>query len=289
MNNQQEPTPVSSYTSKDLLTRTQAPPYLTIPEPYINQGFRPRLTLIGCIRSLFQLHNETLNIWTHLVGSIYMAMLTKRRYYSARTAHTGLRRIPPLLVGSTATVLFAASAVAHCLCCHGKHTCKCCFAIDKSMISYFLLGCAVSSSLVFFRLPTQSLTRNMFITAATCSSTYSALQISGFVGEGDGETSKMFKVLVLASQAITGLVPPIMELIITRRRDVKTMIVQRASLASGLSIIGASFYASYYPEKAYPNVFDYFGSSHTLMHCFVVASAHVAFHGFSDVVDLVLR
>ena len=280
----QEATPVTAYTT--LLPRAKAPNYLTDPEPFILHGFRPRLTFLGCLRSLFKLHNETLNIWTHIFGSLYMAILTKRRWESSATAHTGLRRVPPLLVGTAGSILFAASATAHCFCCHGRHTCKCCFAVDKSMIAYFLLGCAASSSIVFFRRPTQRLTRNLFITAAFCSSTFGALQISGLLGQ---ETSKLFKVLVLASQAVTGLIPPILELTTTQRVDVQQLIVQRASLASGLALVGSSLYTTFYPEKAYPGVFDLFLNSHTLMHIFVVGSAHVAFHGFSDVVDLVLR
>ena len=280
-----QPRRLSSFTSTDLLSKSDAPSHLTDTEPYILRGFRPRLTLLGCLKSLFQLHNESMNIWTHLLGSLYMYVLTKRRWYSTATSHAGLRRVPPLLVGTAGTALFAASATAHCLCAHGEHTCKCCFAVDKSMISYFLLGCALSSSLVYFRRPTQSLNRFLFATAAALSSTFGALQISGVIGD----TSKLFNVLVLASQAVTGLIPPVLELTSTHRRDVKKIIVQRAALATGLAFVGASFYASRYPEKQWPNYFDYFGNSHTLMHIFVVGSAHVAFHGYSEAVDLVLR
>jgi adiponectin receptor len=269
----------------DLLDRKDAPSYLTESEPFILTSYRKRSNFLQCLSSIFKLHNETLNIWSHLLGAAYMAILTKRRWQSNASSHTGLRRVPPMLVGTAGTILFLASANAHTFACHSKKTCKCCFAVDKSMISYFLLGCAISSSIVFFRRPTQRLTRNVFITAATASSTFAALQISGVLKK----TSKIMNVLILASQAVTGLVPPVLEYITSQRSDVKKLIFEKASLASILAVIGASFYASYFPEKKFPKTFDVYGNSHTIMHIFVVGSAHVAFHGFSAAVDLVLR
>ena len=42
---------------------------------YIKYGFRahPNMTVGKCLRSLFMLHNETFNVWTHLIsGSYYL-------------------------------------------------------------------------------------------------------------------------------------------------------------------------------------------------------------------------
>jgi predicted membrane channel-forming protein YqfA (hemolysin III family) len=49
--------------------------YQEIPErlkrnPYVLGSYRMNLTLQECISSLFSIHNETLNIWTHLFGFI---------------------------------------------------------------------------------------------------------------------------------------------------------------------------------------------------------------------------
>ncbi|KAL0585111.1 hypothetical protein ABG067_005007 [Albugo candida] len=37
---------------------------------YIRSGYRLNYTVRDCILSLFQLHNETLNVWTHMIGSL---------------------------------------------------------------------------------------------------------------------------------------------------------------------------------------------------------------------------
>ena len=38
--------------------------------PYIEFGYRVDYTHMQCIMSLFSLHNETMNIWSHLLGFI---------------------------------------------------------------------------------------------------------------------------------------------------------------------------------------------------------------------------
>nr|CCA17357.1 adiponectin receptor protein putative [Albugo laibachii Nc14] len=37
---------------------------------YIRSGYRLNYTVRDCVLSLFQLHNETLNVWTHMIGSL---------------------------------------------------------------------------------------------------------------------------------------------------------------------------------------------------------------------------
>eukprot|EP01083_Nonionella_stella_P085425 236906_1 len=47
-----------------------------IDNPYIIRGYRKTLSWGNCVRSLFTLHNETLNIWTHFGGFlIFLALL----------------------------------------------------------------------------------------------------------------------------------------------------------------------------------------------------------------------
>ena len=53
----------------------------TVPHPnqdneFIRGGYRPELySLSLCLNSVLRVHNETANIWTHLVGSALFAAL----------------------------------------------------------------------------------------------------------------------------------------------------------------------------------------------------------------------
>lgn len=43
---------------------------------YIRSGYRINYSVRDCVRSLFELHNETLNVWTHMVGSfVFLALM----------------------------------------------------------------------------------------------------------------------------------------------------------------------------------------------------------------------
>ena len=60
---------------KGLRPASETPAYL-MRRPYILNYYRVNYTAWDCIKSLFTLHNETANIWTHIVGFfIWLAML----------------------------------------------------------------------------------------------------------------------------------------------------------------------------------------------------------------------
>ncbi len=46
--------------------------------PYIRSGYRHKLDALACLLSTFSLHNETVNIWTHLLGFVFFAGLLVR-------------------------------------------------------------------------------------------------------------------------------------------------------------------------------------------------------------------
>ncbi|KAG7387169.1 Adiponectin receptor protein 2 [Phytophthora boehmeriae] len=51
---------------------------------YIRSGYRLHYSARECFQSLFELHNETLNVWTHMVGSFIFLMLM---VYLALSSH----------------------------------------------------------------------------------------------------------------------------------------------------------------------------------------------------------
>ena len=65
----------SSNNSKEfpLLTVQQVPEQHK--EISIISGYRQRLEYEDCLRSIFRLHNETVNIWTHLLGFLVFFVL----------------------------------------------------------------------------------------------------------------------------------------------------------------------------------------------------------------------
>ena len=43
--------------------------------PHVKRGYRLGLSFTQCLRSMFQLHNETVNVWSHLFGAMLFVSL----------------------------------------------------------------------------------------------------------------------------------------------------------------------------------------------------------------------
>lgn len=63
------------HSSRNLLTFQTIPTYLKDNE-FIVTGYRPHMPFTESFKSLFRLHNETGNIWTHLLGFLLFVMFT---------------------------------------------------------------------------------------------------------------------------------------------------------------------------------------------------------------------
>lgn len=59
-------------------------------DPYIRRGYRPQLdSFTACGQSIFYIHNESVNIWTHLLPtSVYVVVLLLTDY---STLHNGIK------------------------------------------------------------------------------------------------------------------------------------------------------------------------------------------------------
>ncbi|KAJ1449121.1 hemolysin-III related-domain-containing protein [Pelagophyceae sp. CCMP2097] len=88
--------------------------------PYIFSGYRLNHSVCDCIKSAFSLHNETVNIWTHVAGLALWAHVCFEASKSdalsssddaTQNVHWGLYALCGLMP--------LTSAIAHCLCCAG--------------------------------------------------------------------------------------------------------------------------------------------------------------------------
>ncbi|XP_078576586.1 uncharacterized protein LOC144862157 [Branchiostoma floridae x Branchiostoma japonicum] len=61
--------------------------YQQMESPYITAGYRNNLSYRQCLRSVFQIHNETGNIWTHLLAAIFFLPLA---WYDVTVSVPGL-------------------------------------------------------------------------------------------------------------------------------------------------------------------------------------------------------
>lgn len=89
----------SGRAAKTLLTHREVSsrwPHLV--NQFTLRGYRSDASFLGVARSLFELHNETVNIWTHLAGTLLFAALALHAIYTRMLAAPVTVAAPELVV-----------------------------------------------------------------------------------------------------------------------------------------------------------------------------------------------
>eukprot|EP00088_Acartia_fossae_P036135 TRINITY_DN37320_c1_g1_i1.p1 TRINITY_DN37320_c1_g1~~TRINITY_DN37320_c1_g1_i1.p1 ORF type:complete len:362 (+),score=74.28 TRINITY_DN37320_c1_g1_i1:168-1253(+) len=109
----------SSWKIGCVLKVDDAPSYAR--EKAITTGYRHPLCYAGCLRSIFWLHNETVNIWTHFLGFVYFLYLL---YSNLFTPQPHIRGTSDLVAVSiqllTYQVCMLFSSLFHTFLCHSE-------------------------------------------------------------------------------------------------------------------------------------------------------------------------
>ncbi len=109
-------------------------------EPFIIRGYRAvHQPWSYYWKSLFHKHNETINVWSHLIGILYMIYLIY--YYNQRLNFLENSHSWPFAVSiGTAIIMFISSAAAHLLHSKSESIHLTCFAIDYVGVSLHGFG-----------------------------------------------------------------------------------------------------------------------------------------------------
>ena len=119
-------------------------------EPHIRLGYRRQLgNFSDCFWSLFYLHNESVNIWSHLLPAIgYLVALLK---LDVETIHSGIRiqamdkAVFQLYVVCTVGCLLL-SAIYHCTNSHSEYISRCFLKLDYLGIVLNVMGTIISAA-----------------------------------------------------------------------------------------------------------------------------------------------
>jgi len=126
----------TSSSGHKLYTIKEVPLYLRF-NPNIITGYRKNLSITQCIASLFRLHNQSVNIWTHLLA-FFM--------YFGLSIHTLLSAMPRthkyvfLVLTTTSQYGFLSSTVYHTFLCHSEKFCTSALRFDYSGLSAIIVG-----------------------------------------------------------------------------------------------------------------------------------------------------
>ena len=261
----------------------------TLPEflkcnPYIRKGYRLYLSNADSLRSIFLWTNETINIWSHLLGFLYFA---------AAIVHANLYYLPAMsgptpqdhmvvtyyLLSVMCTMLF--SVTFHVFTGHSSHQVYMFwFRLDICGIVLAVWGCyATGTYYAFYCFPYW---QKFYFSVTILLTVVTVLlpMLPGFLENSMHRT----RIAVFVGMVLSSLVPVNHWLSLNggfQHPDV-ILFFPRVLFMWFVLAVGVIFYASKAPEKCCPGRCDFVGHSHQLWHASVfLALAYWHYNGIS--------
>ncbi|KAL2130173.1 hypothetical protein VTI74DRAFT_6805 [Chaetomium olivicolor] len=254
--------------------------------PSIHSGYRPESnSFLGSLRSLFYLHNESVNIWTHLLGAVFFSLsgvylyrLIAPRYESATTAD--------LLVFACffggAFCCLGMSATFHLVSNHSEEVATWGNKLDYTGIVFLIVGSYVPALWYGFFCHEVWLTGYL---GAIVLLGLGCVVVSWF-DHFRTPAWRPYRALMFVGLGLSGVVPVLHALTVYGYRQLdERMGLSWVILQGGLYIFGAFLYAVRWPERQYPGTFDIWGSSHQIFHVFVLLAAAAHLYGMAKAFD----
>ncbi|XP_077450949.1 membrane progestin receptor gamma-B [Stigmatopora argus] len=247
-------------------------------EDSIISGYRyPHSSAMDCILSLFQLTNETLNIWTHFLPTWYflwklvsvVLMQTVWQHYF----------IWPLVVLIISSCIYPlASTCAHTFNSMSPRARHMCFYFDYGALSLYSMGSAIAYSAYVFPdkwvnnilhqsfIPV-SLLNSIICTSLACYSRFPECQRPGF--------TKALRIAAFAYPYLFDSIPLLYRVFLCEGdgcTDNDANVFHKTHIV--FATLTGFLFATHLPERLAPGSFDYIGHSHQLFHVFGVLGTH---------------
>ncbi|XP_032325245.1 membrane progestin receptor gamma [Camelus ferus] len=253
-----------------------------VPQVFHEQGIlfgyrHPQSSATACVLSLFQMTNETLNIWTHLLPFCFFTW----RFVSVLRATD----IPndsyswPLLVYMGASCVYPlASSCAHTFSCMSGNARHICYFLDYGAVSLFSLGSAIAYSAYVFP---DSLVRSTFhdyyvglaVLSAVMSTSLSCY--SRFLEIQKPRLCKLLRILAFAYPYTWDSLPIFSRLFLLPGGSAQNEATLYHQKHMAMTLLASFFYSAHLPERLAPGRFDYIGHSHQLFHVCAVLATHM--------------
>ncbi|PHH49728.1 ADIPOR-like receptor SPBC12C2.09c [Ceratocystis fimbriata CBS 114723] len=265
---------VSSLASSSLLIHWDDLPAWRRDNAFIHTGYRATSnSFYASFCSLAYLHNESVNIWSHLLGSVgfvltalYLYAVIAPRYESASPADIAV--FAAFLGG--AVLCLGMSATYHALSNHSSSVAKWGNKLDYTGIVFLIVGSYVPA--LYYGFYCDIILRELY-TTLICMLGFGCVLVS-WIERFRTPEWRPYRALMFVALGTSGVVPILQGL----EKYGWTHLQQRMSLSlvilhGAMYVIGAVIYAARWPERLWPGAFDHFGSSHQIFHVFVLVAA----------------
>ncbi|XP_051580328.1 membrane progestin receptor gamma-A-like isoform X2 [Myxocyprinus asiaticus] len=243
-------------------------------EDGIMSGYRhPCSSAKDCVLSLFQLTNETLNIWTHFLPTWFflwklLTVVLVQGYWQDPFTW------PLLLFLLSCCVYPLASSCAHTFSTMSERARHICFFFDYAALSFYSLGSAITySSYIFPDKWVNSTFHKYYVPIAVVNSIVSTALAcySRSSGKVDEKLCRCLRIMAFVYPYLFDNIPLFYRIFVCTGKgctvnEANTVHYQHTALAALTSFL----FATHLPERLAPGSFDYIGHSHQLFHVFAI-------------------
>ncbi|KAK7085094.1 Progestin and adipoQ receptor member 3 [Halocaridina rubra] len=249
----------------------KTPAYLRT-NPYIKNGYRVNLSTLECFRSVLWWTNETLNIWSHIIGFVVFLCLLIYDVTVVYNKYHGTE--DDALVVSFVLICFMMcmilSSLYHTLNCTSEKACMKWLAFDIFGISTSFFAIFLSGIYYGFWCPEYDLHRYIYcgLVCIVFAGAVAFLLTPKFLRD-DWEWAR---VTLFTSWAASGIIPTVhwIYLYFGNTTGIVELFLPRIFTMYGICGLAVTVYVMKIPERLLPGRFDFVGASHQLWHLIIV-------------------
>eukprot|EP00128_Syssomonas_multiformis_P000102 Colp12_sorted_trinity150504_noHs@18609 len=232
---------------------------------YIKHGYRHEHTIKDCLVSLFTLHNETLNVWTHLFALGYFIWLTYRCVNEPFVDHYA-HRIAFLAGTLPGCLCFMFSSLFHLFGCINERVYDILLRFDFSGIGILIGGSFITGTYFGFLChpPAQQLYVSIFSVIG------SIVAMSTFI-----PSFTNLRIYVFVGMIALSVFPLSHWVAVSHLEHGEYYFFFGVLCMLLLYATGFAAYLTRFPERISPGSFDIWGHSHQIWHVFTFLAANL--------------
>ncbi|KAI9665925.1 MAG: hypothetical protein M1821_003860 [Bathelium mastoideum] len=229
-------------------------------DPLIVRSYRKQQdSFRGCFSSLWYVHNETINIWSHLCTGLCFLVMSVWAAFPAlhggyAFAASDVRALQIYLVGATLCCMF--SAFYHCVSCHSQRVARRCLKLDYLGITFNITTTCISAT--YFGLYDQPFLANVYMTVIA------ACGVAAFWAvldpNADGPLAARLRATIFIALGTSGFAP-IAHGALSGTISLQGFSLEYIAAESAFYLLGTAIYVARIPEKYWSGIFDVWVSS----------------------------
>ncbi|KAI9039418.1 hemolysin-III family protein [Aspergillus affinis] len=251
-------------------------------DPYIMHWYRPQLdSFEDCFWSLFYLHNESINTWSHLLpGTYFVTLLLAVEYWVSHLPFdvtlADVLAIQSYIAGTAGCLIF--SAVFHATNAHSEEVATVFLKLDY--LGIIMTISTTCTSVTYFGLYDSPFLQMMYISfTVICATLVFWVALDPRM---DGAHAGHWRAAVFLLLAASGLAPICHVSLLEGVAGLNKFPLETLSVTCTSYAVGTIVYISRFPERVWPLKFDLLGASHQIFHILVAFGQFVHLYGLRE-------